>query len=106
MVVRVPRVDPEPVVHGVPAGLRVRPGPLPLRGRQRLEEREARRPDGREDREGGGDRPVVVEPSREQRLVVSRDDRVVLGDQPAQARVRHRLAVGQVVDDLTGGPLP
>jgi hypothetical protein len=46
-----------------------------------------------------------VEPAGELRLVVSVDDRVVLGEELADADVRSGLAVGQVMDDLAGRPL-
>jgi hypothetical protein len=45
-----------------------------------------------------------VEPAGELLFVVPGDRRVVLGDQPAQPDVGSRLAVGQVVGDLAGGP--
>ena len=80
------------------------PGPIPFGGRQRLEHLEARCADRREDGQRGRDRAVVVEAPRELRLVVALDRRPVLRDQPAEADVRRRLAVGKVMDDLPGRP--
>jgi hypothetical protein len=51
------------------------------------------------------DLPVVVEePARVARLVIALDDRSVLGDELAQPVGRDHLAVGEMVDDLAGGP--
>jgi hypothetical protein len=45
-----------------------------------------------------------MQPPRPLGLVVALDHRLVLGDQPAQPDVGHRLAVGKMVGDLSGGP--
>ena len=71
---------------------------------QRLEQLEAGGTHPGEDSEGWFDRAVVVEPPGELLLVVPDDRRVVFGDQPAQPDIGSRLAVGEVMSDLTGGP--
>jgi hypothetical protein len=52
----------------------------------------------------GLDWPVPGESSRELGLVVAAEERIVLGDQPAQADRRHHLAVGQVMRNLPRRP--
>jgi hypothetical protein len=45
-----------------------------------------------------------VKPPGPDRLVIALDRWHIVGDQPAQAGVGHRLAVGEVVDDLARRP--
>ena len=45
-----------------------------------------------------------MEPAGEFLLVVPDDRRIVLGDQPAESDVGRRLAVGEVMGNLPGGP--
>jgi hypothetical protein len=47
-----------------------------------------------------------VEPARVLGLVIALNDGIVLRDQAAQPHVRGRLAVGQMVHDVPGGPAP
>src|SRR6185295_1182709 len=83
-------VDPEPALDAVRARLGVGAGPAPLLLVDRLEELDARLPNGPQDGDGRLDRAVVVEPLRPDRLVVAGDHRLVVREQAAESRVRHR----------------
>ena len=61
--------------------------------------------DGGDHRERRFDGPIVVQLPGELRLVVALDHGLVVGHEAAQSRERHRLAVGEVMHDLAGGPL-
>jgi hypothetical protein len=81
------------------------PDAVPLLGAEALQQLEARLADRQHHRKRRGDRPVVVEASGESALVVAHDDRIVLGDEAAEADKGGGLAVGEVMDHHARGPL-
>ena len=84
VVVRVARVDLQPLLDAVRAVLRVRAHPGPVRRLQTIQKFRRRLARVAEHLERRVDRPVVVEPPGEFLLVVRVDHRLILGEQPAE----------------------
>jgi hypothetical protein len=104
VVVGMLRIDLKPTVNAVRPGVHMRSGALPLIRTQRLEKLEARLADRAEDRQGGLDWPIVMQPPGPLRLVIACDDWLVLGEKATEANVGGRLAVGEMVNDLARRP--
>src|SRR5262245_10501185 len=101
------RVDRQPDLRRVAARFGVPALALPVGGLHTLDELERRGARGTEGLERRRHLALVVPETRgPELLVVAGDHRLVLDQQLAQPLGRGGLAVGQMLNDLTGAPLP